>query len=119
MRDDDPEDLLGELFDEALFGDHPLGRPVVGSEESVRAMDRDTLHEFWRGRYTTPRMVVAAAGNLHHEHVVDLVGGGARPRRGAGRARRRARAAACRPIRPRPPAPGWRCCRTTASRRTS
>jgi predicted Zn-dependent peptidase len=74
IRDDDPEDLLGELFDEALYGDHPLGRPIVGTEESVRGMDRAVLHDFWRGRYTTPRMVVAAAGNLHHEHVVDLVG---------------------------------------------
>jgi predicted Zn-dependent peptidase len=74
IRDDDPEDLLGELFDEALFGDHPLGRPIVGTEDSVRAMDRSVLHEFWRSRYTTPRMVVAAAGNLHHESVVDLVG---------------------------------------------
>lgn len=74
IRDDDPEDLLGELFDGALFGGHPLGRPIVGSEESVRGMDRATLHEFWRGRYTTPRMVVAAAGHLHHSHVVDLVG---------------------------------------------
>jgi predicted Zn-dependent peptidase len=73
MRDDDPEDLLGELFDETLFGAHPLGRPVIGSEESIRAMSRETLHEFWRGRYTTPRMVVAAAGNLTHGHVVDLV----------------------------------------------
>ena len=72
IRDDDPEDLLGELFDDAMFGDHPLGRPIVGTDESVRAMDRAVLHEFWRGRYTTPRMVVAAAGNLHHEHVVDL-----------------------------------------------
>jgi predicted Zn-dependent peptidase len=72
IRDDDPEDLLGELFDEMLFGDHPLGRPIVGSEESVRAMDRTVLDAFWRGRYTTPRMVVAAAGNLHHDHVVDL-----------------------------------------------
>ncbi len=73
IRDDDPEDLLGELFDEALFGDHPLGRPIVGTENSVRAMDRAVLHEFWRSRYTTPRMVVAAAGNLRHDHVVDLV----------------------------------------------
>ena len=73
IRDDDPEDLLGELFDDAMFGDHPLGRPIVGTDESVRAMDRAVLHEFWRGRYTTPRMVVAAAGNLYHEHVVDLV----------------------------------------------
>ena len=73
IRDDDPEDLLGELFDDAMFGDHPLGRPIVGTEESVQAMDRGVLDEFWRGRYTTPRMVVAAAGNLHHDHVVDLV----------------------------------------------
>lgn len=73
MRDDDPEDLLGDLFDETLFGDHPLGRPVIGSEESVRAMSRDTLHSFWRGQYTAPRMVVAAAGNLDHSHVAELV----------------------------------------------
>ena len=73
MRDDDPEDLLGELFDEALLGDHPLGRPVIGSEESVRGMARDTLHDFWRGKYTTPRMVVAAAGNLGHAQLVELV----------------------------------------------
>lgn len=74
MRDDDPEDLLGELSDEALFGAHPLGRPVIGSEESIRGMDRETLHAFWRGEYTTPRMIVAAAGNLRHEEVVELVG---------------------------------------------
>ena len=74
IRDDDPEDLLGELFDEALFGDHPLGRPIVGTDDSVRAMDRSVLHAFWRERYTTPRMVVAAAGHLEHAQVVDLVG---------------------------------------------
>ncbi|WP_425565711.1 M16 family metallopeptidase [Pseudonocardia ailaonensis] len=72
MRDDDPEDLLGELFDETLFAGHPLGLPVIGSEESIRGMSRETLHEFWRGEYTAPRMVVAAAGNLDHQHVVDL-----------------------------------------------
>ncbi|ALE76460.1 zinc protease [Pseudonocardia sp. EC080625-04] len=73
MRDDDPEDLLGDLFDETLFGSHPLGRPVIGSEESVRAMSRETLHAFWRGEYTTPRMVVAAAGNLEHDRLAELV----------------------------------------------
>ena len=74
MRDDDPEDLLGDLFDQTLFGDHPLGRPVIGTEESIRAMSRDTLHTFWQGEYTTPRMVVAAAGNLEHDRIVELVG---------------------------------------------
>ncbi|GAA4551231.1 pitrilysin family protein [Pseudonocardia xishanensis] len=72
MRDDDPEDLLGELFDETLLAGHALGLPVIGSEESIRGMARDTLFDFWRGEYTAPRMVVAAAGNLDHDHIVDL-----------------------------------------------
>jgi predicted Zn-dependent peptidase len=97
MRDDDPEDLLGELFDEALFGDHPLGLPVIGSEESIRSMTRHTLHEFWRGRYTTPRMVVAAAGNLVHHEVVELVG--------AALEAATARAGDVAPVPPRRPAP--------------
>jgi predicted Zn-dependent peptidase len=74
MRADDPEDLLGEVFDTALFGDHPLGRPVIGSEESVEAMTRDRLHGFWRRHYAGPSLVVAAAGDLTHERVVELVG---------------------------------------------
>jgi predicted Zn-dependent peptidase len=97
MRDDDPEDLLGELADEALFGGHPLGRPVIGSEESIRRMRRDTLHAFWRGQYTTPRMIVAAAGNLVHEEVVELVG--------AALAGAAARARGAVPAGPRRPAP--------------
>ncbi|OZM81166.1 pitrilysin family protein [Pseudonocardia sp. MH-G8] len=97
MRDDDPEDLLGELFDEALFGDHPLGLPVIGSEESIRSMTRHTLHEFWRGRYTTPRMVVAATGNLVHHEVVELVG--------AALEAATARAGDVAPVPPRRPAP--------------
>jgi predicted Zn-dependent peptidase len=72
MRDDDPEDLLGELFDETLLAGHPLGLPVIGSEESIRGMSRETLLDFWRGEYTAPRMVVAAAGNTEHAHVVEL-----------------------------------------------
>ncbi len=97
IRDDDPEDLLGELFDETLFGAHPLGRPVVGSEESVKGLTRETLRAFWRGLYTTPRMVVAAAGNLTHAHVVDLVGAALGAAAG--------RAGAANPVPPRRPAP--------------
>ncbi len=97
MRDDDPEDLLGEVADEALFGGHPLGRPVIGSEESIRRMRRDTLHTFWRGQYTTPRMIVAAAGNLVHDEVVELVG--------AALAGAAARAGGAAPAGPRRPAP--------------
>ena len=41
MRDDDPEDTLGDVFLSAMFGDHPVGRPVIGSVESIEAMTRD------------------------------------------------------------------------------
>jgi predicted Zn-dependent peptidase len=73
MRDDDPEDALGDMFLAALFGDHPVGRPVIGSVHSVSAMTRAQLHSFHVRRYTPERMVVAVAGNVDHDDVVALV----------------------------------------------
>ncbi|TGD87060.1 insulinase family protein [Mycolicibacterium sp. CH28] len=73
MRDDDPEDALGDVFLTAMFGDHPLGRPVIGSVESVSAMTRSQLHSFHVRRYIPERMVVAVAGNIDHDEVVRLV----------------------------------------------
>src|SRR6202045_2957144 len=73
MRDDDPEDALGDVFLSALFGDHPVGRPVIGTAESVSAMTRAQLHSFHMRRYTPERMVVAVAGNVDHDDVVAMV----------------------------------------------
>ncbi len=73
MRDDDPEDTLGDVFLSAMFGSHPVGRPVIGSVESISTMTRQQLHSFHVRRYTPERMVVAVAGNVDHEHVVALV----------------------------------------------
>ena len=73
MRDDDPEDALGDMFLTALFGDHPVGRPVIGTARSVSAMTRTQLHSFHVRRYTPERMVVAVAGNVDHGEVVALV----------------------------------------------
>lgn len=73
MRDDDPEDALADMFMTALFGDHPVGRPVIGSVGSVSAMSRSQLHSFHLRRYTPERMVVAVAGNVDHDEVVALV----------------------------------------------
>ncbi|WNG89611.1 pitrilysin family protein [Mycobacterium sp. ITM-2016-00317] len=73
MRDDDPEDTLGDVFLSAMFGDHPVGRPVIGSVESISAMTRAQLHSFHLRRYTPDRMVVAVAGNVEHAEVVKLV----------------------------------------------
>ena len=96
MRDDDPEDTLGDEFLSAMFGDHPVGRPVIGSVESVSAMTRSQLRSFHIRRYIPERMVLAVAGNIDHAHVVALAREyfGARlikgrtllpPRKGAGR----------------------------------
>jgi predicted Zn-dependent peptidase len=73
MRDDDPEDTLGDVFLSAMFGAHPIGRPVIGSIESVSAMTRAQLHSFHVRRYIPERMVVAVAGNVDHDEVVGLV----------------------------------------------
>ncbi len=73
MRDDDPEDTLGDVFLSAIFGAHPVGRPVIGSVASVSRMTRAQLHSFHVRRYTPERMVVAVAGNVDHDEVVGLV----------------------------------------------
>jgi predicted Zn-dependent peptidase len=73
MRDDDPEDTLGDVFLSAMFGAHPVGRPVIGSTESISTMSRSQLHSFHRRRYTPERMVVAVAGNVAHDEVMALV----------------------------------------------
>ncbi len=73
MRDDDPEDAIGDLFLASLFGEHPVGRPVIGTHASVSSMTRAQLHSFHVRRYTPERMVVAVAGNVDHDQVVALV----------------------------------------------
>jgi predicted Zn-dependent peptidase len=75
MRDDDPEDLLHEEFTELLLGDHPLAKPVLGTTASITAMTAEALRGFYRSRYTPPRTVIAVAGNVEHDRVVDLVRG--------------------------------------------
>jgi len=72
MRDDDPEDTLGDVFISAMFGDHPVGRPVIGSVDSVSDMTRTQLRSFHVRRYVPERMVLAVAGNIEHDRVVAL-----------------------------------------------
>jgi predicted Zn-dependent peptidase len=73
MRDDDPADLVHDEFAMALFGDRPLGRPILGTEESIHALTRRQIHGYYRRRYTTDAMVVSVAGNVEHDAVLRLV----------------------------------------------
>jgi len=74
MNDDDPGDTVHEAFTAQLFGDTPLGRPVLGTVGSINGITRDQIWEHYAARYTAPHLVVAAAGNLDHDAVVARVG---------------------------------------------
>lgn len=73
MNDDDPGDTVHEMFTQGLWAPHPVGRPVLGTAESIEAMRPDQLRRWYRARYTPSSLVVAAAGNLEHTDVVRLV----------------------------------------------
>jgi predicted Zn-dependent peptidase len=73
MNDDDPDDVAFENFTMAVFGDHPLEAPVLGTRESIRGMSRDDILGYWKRRYGAGSMVVAAAGSIEHQAVVDMV----------------------------------------------
>jgi predicted Zn-dependent peptidase len=73
MSDDDPADLVHDAFAQAVFGDTPLGRPVLGTVDSIEGLPRRTIDGYYRRHYRPENMVVAAAGNLDHATVVRLV----------------------------------------------
>jgi predicted Zn-dependent peptidase len=73
MRDDDPSDRVHDEFSEALFGATPLGRPILGTVESINSLSRTQIARFYRNRYEAPSMIVAAAGNLDHATVLRQV----------------------------------------------
>ncbi len=84
MAEDDPADLVHDLFAGLLFAGHPLGRPVLGSRETVAAMDRHRLLDH-RHRFHRPdRIVVSAAGNVAHDDLVALCRPWFEPLTGAG-----------------------------------
>lgn len=73
MRDDDPGDLVHDLFAGSLFGDTDLGRPVLGTVETITGVPRSSIRSFYRKHYAPERIVVAVAGNIHHTDVVRMV----------------------------------------------
>ncbi|MGA9597513.1 MAG: pitrilysin family protein, partial [Acidimicrobiia bacterium] len=73
MNEDDPTDVAHEEFVTALWEDHPLAPPILGTKESITDMTRETIYNYWHRRYTPRSTVVAAVGDLDHEKVVDLI----------------------------------------------
>lgn len=73
MTEDDPGDCVHDLFAHTMLGDTPLGRPVLGTEETINALTADRIRRFYKKHYDPTRLVVAAAGNVDHNKVVRQV----------------------------------------------
>jgi predicted Zn-dependent peptidase len=73
MYDDTPQDLVHDLIAQAVFDDHPLGRPVIGTEAVIAAATPAAVRAYHDARYLGPNIVVAAAGNLDHEPLAHAV----------------------------------------------
>lgn len=70
--EDDPDDIIHDYFDKSLFGTHPLGFPVIGTEANLRSFKRKDLIAYLQQHYVPSRMVVAAAGNIRHDDLVEF-----------------------------------------------
>ncbi len=73
MRDDDPSDLVHDLFSDTYYGDTQIGRPILGTIESINNMSRNTVFNYYKKKYKPSDLVVAVAGNIKHKRVVAMV----------------------------------------------
>jgi predicted Zn-dependent peptidase len=73
MADDDPSDVVSERFFEAVFGEHPLGRPIGGSPASIGAVGRDAVLAHYRANYRPQDLVITVAGSVDHDSLVTWV----------------------------------------------
>src|SRR5437870_12776416 len=73
MVEDTPDDLVHELFTQGFWENHPLGRPILGTRETVESFTVDLLRQYFRTAYTAPNLIVSAVGNLEHARVRELV----------------------------------------------
>src|SRR6187402_3981336 len=69
MVEDTPDDLVHEIFTQAFWEGHPLGRPILGTKESVEALTQQRLRNHFRGAYAAENVIISAAGNLEHSSL--------------------------------------------------
>jgi predicted Zn-dependent peptidase len=69
---DNPDDHVFDLFQEAAFPDQPIGRTILGTVDSVKSFSPGTIRDYMERNYVGDQMVVCAAGNVHHEALVDI-----------------------------------------------
>ena len=73
MDEDSPDYLVHEIFTQNFWRDHPLGKPILGTKETVRNFEQPLLFDFYRQRFSPGNIIVSAAGNINHARFVELV----------------------------------------------
>jgi predicted Zn-dependent peptidase len=84
MDEDNPDYLVHEIFTQNFWKDHALGRPILGTKETVKRFKPDPVQDFYRQRFVPGNLIISAAGNLKHTDFVQLVAGhfeGMKPRK--------------------------------------
>ena len=74
MDEDNPDYLVHEIFTQNFWKDHPLGKPILGTKDTVKKFERDPVLDFYKQRFAPGNMIISAAGHLKHEQFVELVG---------------------------------------------
>src|SRR5437588_2976649 len=72
MEVDNPEYLLHEIFSSNFWKDHPIGKPILGTKDTVQKFHREMLHDYYTRIYSPANILITAAGNLQHDHIVEL-----------------------------------------------
>ena len=73
MDEDNPDYLVHEIFTQNFWKDHPLGKPILGTKDTVRKFEREPVLDFYKQRFAPGNLIICAAGHLQHEQFVDLV----------------------------------------------
>ena len=73
MDEDNPDYLVHEIFTQNFWKDHPLGRPILGTRDTVRRFERPPVFDFYKQRFSPGNVIITAAGHLNHENFVELV----------------------------------------------
>src|SRR5215813_1821207 len=73
MDEDDPNSLVHEIFTQNFYKNHALGRPILGTKETVRKFDHAKTFDYYRSKFVPENLVISAAGNVRHEVLVDLL----------------------------------------------
>jgi len=73
MDEDNPDYLVHEIFTQNFWKDHPLGKPILGTKDTVRRFEQDIICDFWGQRFNPGNMIICAAGNISHQTFADLV----------------------------------------------